>query len=298
MRRALVAASLALGCASRPAAPRPIPPVVTPPAPGPPAAPADVDACGPLRPGTACLPAGLSLLGAAASEDHFEQRPPRAALLRAFALDRAEVTAARYRECVAAGRCGPMRCDADVAADAPARCLSWPDARAYCAFRGGRLPTEAEWQRAAGGPLEVSRPYPYGATASAADAAVDDVTPEGLRDLAGSVAEWVDDAGNFFPPLPTVAPLDAATPDAAVDAALAELPPRTDGGLFVYDDPRGVSRGPWRVVRGGNAGMPWPQCTSALRRLRLPTEALPTVGVRCAYDPGSPSPVAPTRPYS
>ncbi len=91
------------------------------------------------------------------------------------------------------------------------------------------------------------------------------------------------------PALPVIPPLDAAVDaaleDAAVDASLAELPPRTDGGLFVYDDPRGVSRGPWRVVRGGDARLPWGQRTSALRRLRLPTEALPWVGVRCAYDP-------------
>jgi formylglycine-generating enzyme required for sulfatase activity len=244
-----------------------------------------------------CLPAGLTLLGAATTEDHFEQRPPRAARLRAFALDRAEATAASYRACVAAGACGAMRCDADVADATPARCLAWTDARAYCAWRGGRLPSEAEWQRAAGGPLEASRPYPFGDRAPADDAGVDDVTPEGLRDLAGSLAEWVDDAGNFFPALPAAAPLDAAT-DAAVDASLAEMPPRTDGGLFVYDDPRGVARGPWRVVRGGDARLPWARRTSALRRLRLPTEALPWVGVRCAYDPGSPSPVGPTRPYS
>jgi formylglycine-generating enzyme required for sulfatase activity len=275
-----------LGCASRTPQPRVARPAVdaaTAPAP-------TVDACGALRPGTACLPAGLSLLGASSGEDHFEQRPPRAARLRAFAIDREEASAARYRECVTAGRCGPMRCDADVPDAAPARCLSWPDARAYCAARGGRLPTEAEWQRAAGGPLEVSRPYPYGAVAAAADAGVDDLTPEGIRDLAGSLAEWVDDPGDFYPALPGIPPLDAAVDDAAVDdaavdASLAELPPRTDGGLFVYDDPRGVSRGPWRVVRGGDARLPWGQCTSALRRLRLPTEALPWVGVRCAYDP-------------
>ncbi len=276
-----------LGCASRTPQPRVARPIVD--AATAPTASTATDACGALRPGTACLPAGLSLLGAASGEEHFEQRPARAARLRAFALDREEASAARYRECVAAGRCGPMRCDADVPDAAPARCLSWPDARAYCAARGGRLPTEAEWQRAAAGPLEVSRPYPYGAVAAAADAGVDDLTPEGIRDLAGSLAEWVDDPGDFYPALPVIPPLDAAVDaaveDVSVDASLAELPPRTDGGLFVYDDPRGVSRGPWRVVRGGDARLPWGQCTSALRRLRLPTEALPWVGVRCAYDP-------------
>ncbi|TAK28897.1 MAG: hypothetical protein EPO40_10735 [Myxococcaceae bacterium] len=284
-----------LGCASRtpqPQVARPSPDASTAPA------AATADECGAIRPDRRCLPAGLSLLGAAAAEAHFEQRPPRAARLRTFAIDRDEASAARYRECVAAGRCAPMRCDAEVPDAAPARCLSWPDARAYCAHRGGRLPTEAEWQRAAGGTLELSRPYPYGAVAAAADAGVDDLTPEGIRDLAGSLAEWVDDPGDFYPELPEIPSLDGsvdAAVDAAVDASLAELPPRTDGGLFVYDDPRGVSRGPWRVVRGGDARLPWAQCTSALRRFRLPTEALPWVGVRCVYDPASPSP---GRPYS
>lgn len=280
-----------LGCASRtpqPQVARPIPDAATA------IGTATADQCGPVRPDRRCLPAGLSLLGAAASEAHFEQRPPRAARLRAFSIDRDEASAASYRECVAAGRCAPMRCDAEVPDAAPARCLSWPDARAYCAHRGGRLPTEAEWQRAAGGTLEQSRPYPYGAVAATADASVDDLTPEGIRGLGGSLAEWVEDPGDFYPELPTIPPLDASV-DASVDASLAELPPRTDSGLFIYDDPRGLSRGPWRVVRGGDSRLPWSQCTSALRRFRLPTEALPWVGVRCVYDPASPSPA---RPYS
>ena len=284
-----------LGCASRtpqPQVARPTPDASTA------TAAATSDECGAIRPDRRCLPAGLSLLGAAATEAHFEQRPPRAARLRTFAIDRDEASAARYRECVAAGRCAPMRCDAEVPDAAPARCLSWTDARAYCAHRGGRLPTEAEWQRAAGGTLELSRPYPYGAVAAAADAGVDDLTTEGIRDLAGSLAEWVEDPGDFYPELPEIPSLDAsvdASLDASVDASLAELPPRTDGGLFVYDDPRGVSRGPWRVVRGGDARLPWAQCSSALRRFRLPADALPWVGVRCVYAPVSPSPA---RPYS
>lgn len=286
MRLALLATLALLGCASRPPQPRVAPPPIDAATPSP---VAPTDGCAAPGSDTVCLPGGLSLLGAASGEDHFEQRPPRAARLRAFVIDRAEVPAARYRECVAAGRCGPMRCDADAPDPAPARCLAWPDARAYCAFRGGRLPSEAEWQRAAAGPLDVSRPFAFGSVAPAADAVVDDVTPEGIRDLAGSLAEWVDDAGNFFPAPPVIPPLDAAVADASADASLAELPPRTDGGLFIYDDPRGVARGPWRVVRGGDSRLPWARCTTALRRFRLPTEALPWVGLRCVYEPGSPS---------
>ncbi|MDP3216267.1 MAG: SUMF1/EgtB/PvdO family nonheme iron enzyme, partial [Deltaproteobacteria bacterium] len=124
MRGALLAALALLGCASRAPRPRALAAPVDAAAPLTTAAPGP-DACGSTRPDAVCLPAGLSLLGAETTEDHFELRPARAARLRAFSLDRAEVSGARYRECVAAGRCGPMRCDADVPAAAPARCLAW-----------------------------------------------------------------------------------------------------------------------------------------------------------------------------
>ncbi len=275
MRPALLLALL-VGCASRTPQPRAAASPLDAALPTVAATDATImsDACGALRPGTACLPGGLALLGAVGSEDHFELRPPRAARVRTVAIDVTEVSAGRYRRCVAAGRCSAL--PDDVADDAPASRVAWTDARNCCAFLGGRLPTEAEWQRAAGGLLDDNR---------SDETLGREPTPEGVRDLLGGVSEWVDDPGDFFPPLPRL-----PSPDASVgDASFEDVPPRTDGGLFIVDDPRGPSRSPWRVIRGRSATQ---------RIFRLPTDALPSVGFRCVYDPASPSPGGPTRPYS
>jgi len=107
----------------------------------------------------------------------------------------------------------------------PITCVSWPLAFAFCAWDGGRLPTEAEWNYAAAAGGE-QRPYPWGSQAPDASRAVygclgdgsgngcafGDILPVGSRspqgdgkswldgaqaDLAGSMWEWVLDAANF-----------------------------------------------------------------------------------------------------
>ncbi len=253
--------------------------------------------CSAVVPGARCLPGGLSGLGRAADEGHFEQRPPRAARLREFVLDRAEVPAGAYADCVSAGRCPPPGCAAP-GSTAPARCVSWSDAAAYCTFHGGRLPTEAEWERAAAGLLPVHRMYPWGDRGDGPEAAAD-LTPEDIHALGGGVAEWVADGGGFFPPVADAVTADAGAmaevpdetverdPDAAVPpGALAPtegIPARTEDGLVVVDDPQGPAVSPWRVVRGGDDALPTALRTTTLRRFRLPTDRLPWVGFRCAY---------------
>jgi formylglycine-generating enzyme required for sulfatase activity len=79
----------------------------------------------------------------------------RQVFLAAFAIDRYEVTVADYRACITAGRCN---LDPLIAGDEryirdewPIVNITWAEAQEYCRWRGGRLPTEAEWERAARG---------------------------------------------------------------------------------------------------------------------------------------------------
>ena len=83
--------------------------------------------------------------------------------LDAFAIDRYEVTGAQYRACVAAGHCdvGPL-VDGDrryIRDEWPVSNVTWQDAASYCAWVGKRLPTEAEWEKAARGPKAFRWPW-------------------------------------------------------------------------------------------------------------------------------------------
>lgn len=96
------------------------------------------------------------------------ERPPHEVTLPSFWLDRTEVTNDQFRQCVAGGDCEPpTECDWGEPTynkaglgDHPVVCVDWPSAQAYCAWAGGRLPTEAEWEYAARGPQ--NRLYPWG----------------------------------------------------------------------------------------------------------------------------------------
>jgi formylglycine-generating enzyme required for sulfatase activity len=97
----------------------------------------------------------------------------------------------------------PLHCQGDVP-EHPRMCLTWYEAEAYAAWRGGRLPTEAEWEYAARGPK--STVYPWGDTFQTDNAnVVDSFGPKpvgsypagaswvGAMDMAGNAMEWVAD---------------------------------------------------------------------------------------------------------
>ena len=135
-------------------------------------------------------------------------RPEVVTLDRSFWIDAQEVTWARWTGCVQAGQCAALVADEP---GRPVRSVTFLEAEAFCRYAGGRLPTLHEWQFAASGP--DARRYPWGDTgavcrraswglasgpcgfdATGPDIAgmhVDGASPEGILDLAGSVAEWV-----------------------------------------------------------------------------------------------------------
>ena len=218
---------------------------------------------------------------------------PHMVTLPAFRIDRTEVTVAAYRRCVDLGECKPPGfATGDAKHDRPefpVSFVSWEDARKYCAFRKARLPTEAEWERAARG--STGRRFPWGmlgnpklANHGALDAGsaigpktgliyfgvADDgdgfaglaevgsfpsgATPEGIVDLAGNAAEWVEDAwSDQYDPTPVTAPT-------------------------------GPASGVERVIRGGSYRQAMPMLRGAARMFRMQSEREPDLGFRCARD--------------
>lgn len=139
--------------------------------------------------------------------------------LNDFMIDVTEVTVEKYMRCVSASRCSsPTFAAGDPRYDVPTypvTHVTWQDAATYCAWAGGRLPTEAEWELAARG--HVNNTFPWGKVYSprlanhgafaedptdGRDGFIglapvgsfpDGATPTGLLDMAGNVGEWVHD---------------------------------------------------------------------------------------------------------
>jgi serine/threonine protein phosphatase PrpC/formylglycine-generating enzyme required for sulfatase activity len=227
--------------------------------------------------------------------DTFADAMPQVTItISAFYMGRTEVSNREYIECLDGGACtepnylpkieGGVRADSvrDLAPDLPVAGLTRDQAAAYCAFRGGRLPTEAEWEKAAswGPDLEGANAadkfaYPWGEEwkdglartsepGSLSPVAVDSLpqgaSRYGLMNMAGNVAEWVADwyAPDYYQML--------------------------SAGI---EDPRGPSEpGPerLRVTRGGGFEDTPPFVQTTYRRLRFDQEAQASLGVRCAWD--------------
>ncbi len=192
-----------------------------------------------------------------------------------FYIDQYEVTNRQYAQCVQAGRCASPRLPRSVNftnyyaqfafANFPAIWVAWPDAEAYCAYRGKRLPTEAEWEKAARGPQDTL--YPWGNEDPTNQAnynyAARDVAPVGTfpadrsgygaYDMAGNVREWVADwyQWDYYPNAPT-------------------------------QNPTGPASGVTRVLRGGSWNDIALYLRSTVRKNFLPDSFDSNLGFRCA----------------
>jgi formylglycine-generating enzyme required for sulfatase activity len=253
----------------------------------------------PCTPGVDCpveemvdVPAGSFQMGcniAVDTECYSNENPYHAVTVPSFRIDKYEVMNANFKKCVDAGACTnhwddskcyvyngsswdygvlPLNFRGDYQ---PVVCVDWSQAEAYCAWAGKRLPSEAEWEKAARG--TDGRKYPWGNTGLDCDHAVwnyttcgnsstqpvgskpPGVSPYGAMDMIGNVWEWVEDD---YHSTYTGAPVN---------------------GAAWVDSPRASHR----VLRGGS----WDSDSS--RRLRAssrarssPSDSVNDYGFRCA----------------
>ncbi len=219
------------------------------------------------------IPEGPFKMGS--NNGDYDEAPEHQVYLATFYIDKYEVTQAEYDRFVRATKRGkpfvPVF-DDDISKilkpELAAMGMSWADAAAYCQWGSKRLPTEAEWEKAAKG--EGNRKYPWGDTLAPLDANLDGEedgykylappgkfeagrSPYGLYDMAGNVAEWVHDTYD--------------------DKYYSKSP---------YRDPKGPEEGQNKVIRGGS----WRESPNGARVSKRFQAKLwrtdATIGFRCA----------------
>jgi len=223
------------------------------------------------------VPAGDFLMGSLDGEGEKDEHPQHTVHLDDFWIDETEVTNRMYRECVDAGSCKePARknsytreeyYDTPRFLDYPVIYVDWFQASRYCQWVGKRLPTEAEWEKAARS--VDGRVYPWGNAEPGAEHAnfywlVGDTdrvgsypagaSPYGALDMAGNVSEWVADWYGEY----------------------------TTSPYRTYN-PQGPDSGPHRIARGGSYLFSAFLIRSAERYWVSPYYADDDMGFRCAF---------------
>jgi formylglycine-generating enzyme required for sulfatase activity len=210
------------------------------------------------------IPAGTFVQGS--NDGAEDERPRRERSLPAFRIDRTETTRGAYRRCVAAKRCAAVAGVDGKALDAEAALLpvtnvSWAEAARYCQFVKGRLPTEAQWERAARG--VDGRAFPWGNELSCAHANWGNFADEGP--CAGVAPGHPVAVGSY--------PL-GATPEGVVDLA---------GNVWEWVDDKYEADRSRRVVKGGSCCSYFVEPRTANRNAWAPTHRDEDLGFRCAY---------------
>lgn len=197
-------------------------------------------------------------------------QPPRGKKSGAFWLDLHEVTRSSYGACVKEGKCTPAVCPAgqddgseryseEVLAQVPQTCVTREQSKSFCEARGGRLPSEAEWEYAARGP--DGRRFPWGNEVMDEYRGV--LTPVtgmvdtsffGFRGMGSNALEWVAD-------------------DFALDAGLKPFITKPFRGDGAFSQAYAAKAGEAGVAKGGRAGF---------RRESVAANGL--LGFRCAAD--------------
>ncbi len=175
--------------------------------------------CNPFLDDMAFIPNGTFLMGSRNDPDAAaDERPQHIVDLGSFFIDIEEVSRADYIGCINAGFCSFITACAFVGSiGKPMTCLPYAEAEAYCGYVGKRLPTEAEWEKAARGPFRRNVLFPWGDTQNLSltnmqcvgtfNQCLDDTDQNsggasyyGLLNMAGNAAEMVQDLydPNFY----------------------------------------------------------------------------------------------------
>jgi formylglycine-generating enzyme required for sulfatase activity len=248
------------------------------------------------------VPAGPFTMGADRGGEE-DEHPAHTVTLAAFWLDVTEVTNEAYDPCVGAKACrahDPKSSlvnhfggdEAFRAPRQPISSISWDDATTYCQWKGKRLPTEAEWEKAARG--SDARRYPWGNDAPDGERAVFATShtaevgthpkgagPYGHLDMAGNVWEWVADIYDPYAYRRSTA--DRGIPGTCdqVMAAQDELRRKAQQG-FTGKNP--IPTECERVLRGGAFNYDGPGLRSCNRVHHPSRFRLIMSGFRCAKD--------------
>ncbi len=220
----------------------------------------------PLRAEQVYIPAGEFTMGSEKGKD--DEKPVKKVLLSGYYIDKYEVTNLQYQKCVEAKICGaPQDFLVNKSPSAPVVGVSYNDAKTFCEWAKKRLPTEAEWEKAASQKGKNTE-YPWGdekpdckrANFVECDLKLKEVgsfvsgaSGYGVMDMAGNVAEWVADwyDKNAYLTMNTT-------------------------------NPKGPLTGTYRVVRGGSFKSTSMDLRKSNRMYSSPSERLMTVGFRCA----------------